>query len=199
MLLEERLKNYRLILSSASPRRQNFFKEMGFDFVLDIRPVNEVYDDTLQAEQITNYLSKKKAEPFTDLQDKDILVTSDTIVWFQGKPLEKAANRQKAIAMLSCLQDNYHEVITSICITTKNQQLLMHDKVKVWFDPLNQQQIAYYVDTYKPYDKAGSYGIQEWLGYVAVPRIEGSFFTVMGLPTHLVYKGLSEIVAAADS
>lgn len=199
MLLEERLKNYRLILSSASPRRQNFFKGMGFDFVLDIRPVNEVYDDALKAEQITDYLAKKKAEPFTDLQDKDVLVTSDTIVWFQGKPLEKAANRQEAIAMLSSLQDNYHEVITSICITTKKQQLVRHDKVKVWFDKLDQEQIAYYVDTYKPYDKAGSYGIQEWLGYVAVPRIEGSFFTVMGLPTHLVYNGLSEIVAAAES
>ena len=194
MLLEDQLKDYRLILSSASPRRQNFFKGMGFDFVLDIRPVNEVYSDSLKEEEITNYLAQLKATPFNDLSEKDILVTSDTIVWFQGKPLEKAADRNEAIAMLTALSGNYHEVITSICITTTSKQLVMHDKVKVWFDTLSQEQITYYIDTYKPFDKAGSYGIQEWLGYVAVPRIEGSFFTVMGLPTHLVYKGLSEIV-----
>ncbi|MDC7998189.1 Maf family protein [Gilvibacter sediminis] len=194
MLLEDQLKDFRLILSSASPRRQNFFKGMGFDFVLDIRPVEEVYSDSLKEEEITNYLAKLKATPFDDLKEKDILVTSDTIVWLQGKPLEKAANRDEAIAMLTALSGNYHEVITSICITTTSKQLIMHDKVKVWFDELSQEQIAYYIDTHKPYDKAGSYGIQEWLGYVAVPRIEGSFFTVMGLPTHLVYQGLSEIV-----
>ncbi|WP_435579221.1 Maf family protein [Gilvibacter sp.] len=194
MLLEDQLKDYRLILSSASPRRQNFFKGMGFDFVLDIRPVNEVYSDVLKEEEITNYLAQLKATPFDDLKEKDILVTSDTIVWFQNKPLEKAADRDEAIAMLTALSGNYHEVITSICITTASKQLVMHDKVKVWFNELSQEQIAYYIDKHKPYDKAGSYGIQEWLGYVAVPRIEGSFFTVMGLPTHLVYKGLSEIV-----
>ena len=196
MLLEDQLKEYRLILSSASPRRQNFFKAMGFEFELDIRPVNEVYSKELRREEITNYLAKLKAEPFKDLQPKDILVTSDTIVWFNDKPIEKAADRDEAIAMIRSLSGNYHEVITSVCFTTVQTQKVVFDVVKVWFDDLTDEQIAYYIDNYQPFDKAGSYGIQEWLGYVGVPKIEGSFFTVMGLPTHLVYKGLSEIIQA---
>lgn len=193
MLLEDRLKEYRLILSSASPRRQNFFKAMGFNFELDVRPVDEIYSDTFKREEITNYLAAKKAEPFDDLQTNDILVTSDTIVWFKDKPIEKAANREEAINMLKALSGNYHEVITSVCFTTTATQKVVVDTVKVWFDTLSDEQIAYYIDNYKPYDKAGSYGIQEWLGYVGVPKIEGSFFTVMGLPTHLVYKALDEL------
>ena len=118
MLLEDRLKDYRLILSSASPRRQNFFKAMGFEFELDIRPVNEVYSEDLKREEITNYLAKLKAEPFNNLQPKDILVTSDTIVWFQDRPIEKAADRDEAIAMIKALSGHYHEVITSVCFTS---------------------------------------------------------------------------------
>ena len=167
---------------------------MGLDFVLDIRPVEEVYSNALKEEQITNYLAKLKATPFNDLKAQDILVTSDTIVWFKGKALEKAVDRNQAIAMLTALAGNHHEVITSVCITTTTKQLVMHDKTKVWFDALDREQIVYYIDTYRPFDKAGSYGIQEWLGYVAVSKIEGSFFTVMGLPTHLVYNGLKQIV-----
>lgn len=193
MLLQDRLKDYRLILASGSPRRQNFFKAMGFEFELDVRPVNEVYSSDLKREQITNYLAKLKADAFTDLQDKEIVMTSDTIVWFNDKPMEKAADRDEAIAMLQALSGNYHEVFTSVCFTTKERQIIDHDRVKVWFNELSTEEIEHYVDHYKPFDKAGSYGIQDWLGYIGVPKIEGSFFTVMGLPTHLVYKALNEL------
>lgn len=189
-MLRAHLKDYNVILSSASPRRQHFFAELDVDFTIDVRPVNEVYSPDLKREEITNYLAVLKATPFKDLKPKDILVTSDTIVWFNDKPLEKAANKQEAIAMISALSGQFHEVITSVCFTTKNSQKVVVDVAKVWFDTLTQEQILFYIDTYAPYDKAGSYGIQEWLGYVAIPKIEGSFFTVMGLPTHLVYKEL---------
>ena len=192
-MLKNRLKDFNLILSSASPRRQHFFKELDLDFSIDVRPVEETYSSALKREEITNYLAVKKAEPFTDLNPKDILITSDTIVWFNNKPLEKAANKAEATAMISALSDNYHEVITSVCFTTSTSQRVVFDTAKVWFNTLTPEQIEFYIDTYKPYDKAGSYGIQEWLGYIAIPKIEGSFFTVMGLPTHLVYNELYDM------
>lgn len=198
MLLEERLKDFKLILSSASPRRQHFFNAMGLDFHLDVRPVEETYPDHLKREEITNYLAKLKAEPFDDLSPGDILVTSDTIVWFKDKPIEKAGNKEEAMAMLQALSGNYHEVITSVCFTTVTTQKVVYDTVKVWFDTLTNQQLEHYIDVYQPYDKAGSYGIQEWLGYVGVPKIEGSFFTVMGLPTHLVYRSLCELTTQSN-
>lgn len=192
-MLNALLKDYRLILASGSPRRHHFFNELNLDFTIDVRPVEEVYSQDLKREQITSYLAIKKTSPFTNLAVKDILITSDTIVWHNNKPLEKAKNRNHAIAMLESLSDSYHEVITSVCFTTANSQKVVTDIAKVHFDPLSAEQIAFYIDTYKPFDKAGSYGIQEWLGYVGIPKIEGSFFTVMGLPTHLVYKELYQI------
>ncbi len=195
-MLKKHLKEYNVILSSASPRRQHFFKELDLDVTIDVRPVVEIYPNTLQREQITNYLAKKKAEPFINLQPKDILITSDTIVWAKNKPVEKASSRQEAIAMISSLSGTFHEVITSVCFTTVASQKTVFDVAKVWFGKLSQQEIEYYIDTYLPFDKAGSYGIQEWLGYIAIPKIEGSFFTVMGLPTHLVYRELINMTKA---
>jgi len=189
-MLAEKLKQFNIILSSASPRRQNFFKLLELDFTIDVRPVEEVYSDALKQVQITDYLAVQKAKPFQDLKENDILVTSDTIVWHNGKPIEKAKNREDAIAMLTLLSGECHEVYTSVCFTTSKTQKVVSDLTKVWFNELSVDEIAHYIDNYKPFDKAGSYGIQEWLGYIGVAKIEGSFFNVMGLPTHLVYREL---------
>jgi septum formation protein len=189
-MLAKKLKHYNLILSSASPRRQLFFKQLELNFTIDVRPVNEVYSKALKQAQITDYLAVEKAKPFTNLKENDLLITSDTIVWHNNGPIEKAQNRDEAIAMLSALSGGCHEVYTSVCFTTTNSQKVVNDMTKVWFKEFTLDEIAHYVDNYKPYDKAGSYGIQDWLGYIGVTKIEGSFFNVMGLPTHLVYQEL---------
>lgn len=189
-MLRESLKDYNLILASGSPRRQDFFKRLDLDFSIDVREVEEVFDPALQKEQITDYLARLKASVFTDLGDADILVTSDTIVWMNGRAIGKPKDRSHAIGMLQELSGKMHEVYTSVCFTTNSTQKVVNDCTKVWFRALSLKEIEYYVDTYKPFDKAGSYGIQDWLGYVAIDKIEGSFFNVMGLPTRLVYKQL---------
>lgn len=192
-MLTNYLKEYNIILASGSPRRQNFFKELDINYTIDVRPVDEVYPNTLKAEEITNYLAQLKASAFTDLKEKDIVITSDTIVWKDGKPIEKPSNKEEAIKMLQNLSGNHHEVYTSVCFTSKNFQKTVYDVTKVWFKPLTNEEIIYYLDNYKPYDKAGSYGIQEWVGYIGIEKIEGCYFNVMGLPTRLVYKTLMDI------
>lgn len=192
-MLTNYLKEYNIILASGSPRRQNFFKELDVNYTIDVRPLDEVYPNTLKTEEITNYLAQLKASAFTNLKEKDIVITSDTIVWKDGKPIEKPSNKEEAIKMLQNLSGNYHEVYTSVCFTSKNFQKLVYDVTKVWFKPLTNEEINYYLDNYKPYDKAGSYGIQEWIGYIGIEKIEGCYFNVMGLPTRLVYKTLMDI------
>ncbi len=186
-------KENNIYLSSGSPRRQNFFKELDVKYTIDVCPVDEVYPNTLKAEEITNYLAQLKASVFTNLLEKDIVITSDTIVWKDGKPIEKPSNKEEAIKMLQNLSGNYHEVYTSVCFTSKNFQKTVYDVTKVWFKSLTNEEINYYLDNYKPYDKAGSYGIQEWIGYIGIEKIEGCYFNVMGLPTRLVYKTLMDI------
>ncbi|WP_432411222.1 Maf family nucleotide pyrophosphatase [Rasiella sp. SM2506] len=192
-MLKEKLKNHNLILASGSPRRHHFFKELDLDFTIDVRSVEEVYDHNLKEAEITDYLAKLKASVFTDLKENDILVTSDTIVWKDGKPLEKAKDEAEAKAMLRDLSGEMHEVFTSVCFTGKDFQKVVNDRTKVWFKELTDEEIEYYIKTCQPYDKAGSYGVQEWLGYIGIEKLEGCYFNVMGLPTRLVYKTLLEI------
>lgn len=192
-MLKEKLKNYNLILASGSPRRHYFFKELDLDFTIDVRSVAEVYDPNLKETEITDYLAKLKASAFTDLDENDILVTSDTIVWKDGKALEKAKDEAEAKAMLQYLSGTMHQVFTSVCFTGKHFQKVVNDCTKVWFKELTNEEIDYYIKTYQPYDKAGSYGVQEWLGYIGIEKLEGSYFNVMGLPTRLVYKTLLEL------
>ncbi len=189
-MLSEKLKHYNIILASGSPRRQLFFKEMDIDFTIQLKEIEEVYPDTLRGVEITDYLSKLKASAFTDLSENDLLITSDTIVWFQGKAIEKPKNAAEAFKMIKSFSGRMHKVFTSVTFTGKNFQKTIHDMTKVWFNDLTDEEINYYVKIYKPYDKAGSYGIQEWLGYIGINKIEGSYFNVMGLPTHLVYEFL---------
>ena len=194
-MLKEKLKDYNLILASASPRRHAFLKAMHLDFKIEVKPVDEVYPNHLKASQITDYLAKLKAESFhTDLKEKDILITSDTIVWLDHKAIEKPKDEEDAFRMLKLLSNKTHEVITSICITAKSKQHLVNTSTKVTFKAITDHEISYYVKNYKPLDKAGAYGIQEWIGAIGITSIEGSYNNVVGLPTHLLYKTLNTIV-----
>uniref|UniRef100_UPI004049AA89 Maf-like protein n=2 Tax=Gelidibacter sp. TaxID=2018083 RepID=UPI004049AA89 len=189
------IKNHHIILASGSPRRQQFFKDLGLDFEVRIKPVVEEYPQRLRHFEISDYLAQLKTFPFlNDLKDNDILITSDTIVWHQQKALGKPRNAQEAFEMLSSLSNATHEVITSVCFKTNTFEKTVNDVTKVTFKKLSDTEINYYIDTFKPFDKAGAYGIQEWIGQIAVTKIEGSYFNVMGLPTHLVYQTLMDIV-----
>ncbi|MFT5104243.1 MAG: septum formation protein [Candidatus Latescibacterota bacterium] len=192
-MLREKLKDYNVILASGSPRRQNFFKELDVDFTIEVSAIEEIYPPSLIGSEITDFLAQLKATPFTELSENDILVTSDTIVWKDDKAIGKPTDYEDAKRMLENLSGAMHEVITSVSFTSKHFQKTINDTTKVWIKELSEEEIAYYLDTYEPYDKAGSYGIQEWFGYVSIDRLEGSYFNVMGLPTRLVYKTLIEI------
>ena len=193
-MLKEKLKNHHVILASGSPRRQLFFKELGIDFEIRLKPVKEEFPLRLRHFEISDYLSQLKALPFKDeLNNNDILITSDTIVWHKNQALGKPLNHEEAFQMLKSLSNTTHEVITSVCFTTKTTQKTINDTTKVTFKELSDDEINYYINTCKPFDKAGAYGIQEWIGQIGVTKIEGSYFNVMGLPVHLVYQTLLDI------
>ena len=193
-MLKEKLKNYNLILASGSPRRQKFFTDLGADFKIRLKPIKEEYPDTLRHFEITNYLAQLKSFPFLEeLKDNDILVTSDTIVWHEGKALGKPLTKENAFEMLKCMSGKTHEVVTSFCIRTTKYQKTVHDVTKVTFKEFTDNEINYYVNNYDMMDKAGAYGIQDWIGLIGVTNLEGSYFNVMGLPTHLVYETLIAI------
>jgi septum formation protein len=191
----ERLKNHRIILASGSPRRKKFFEDMGLDFEIRLKPVEEVYPSTLKGSEISDYLAKIKASAFKGaLVAKEILITSDTVVWYKGQSLAKPENKEEASAMLTSLSGDWHDVITSVSFTTTTSQKTVNHKTKVKFKALTKDEIQYYVEKYEPFDKAGAYGIQEWIGLIGIEEIEGSYTNVVGLPTQLVYKTLMKIV-----
>jgi septum formation protein len=190
-MLADKFATTKIILASQSPRRQELLKGLDLDFTIEIRPVNEVYSTDLKSHQITDYLSVLKASAFkTDLKDKELLITSDTIVWFKEKALEKPKNATHAKEMLTLMSGHSHEVYTSVCFTTTQSQEVIYDVTKVYFATLTEEEIDYYVANYKPFDKAGAYGVQDWLGYAAVTRLEGCYYNVMGLPLPKVYEFL---------
>ncbi|WP_372769841.1 Maf-like protein [Lutibacter sp.] len=192
-MLSEKLKNRNIILASGSPRRQELFKELGLDFSIQVKAIEEIYPSILKQEEITNYLAELKAAAFYELAENDIVITSDTIVWLNNKAIEKPKDKQQAIEMLQELSGTGHKVITSICIKTVASQKVFHDETMVYFKPLSMEEITYYVENYKPFDKAGAYGIQEWIGFIGVTKIEGSYFNVMGLPVHKLYEELMKL------
>jgi len=191
-MLKEQLKNYNLILASKSPRRQQFLRDLGLDFSIRLKEIEEVYPENLQGVEITDYLAELKSHPFTNLKNNDILITSDTIVWLNNKAIGKPKDKQDAIAVFEKLSGKMHQVITSICIKTSNGIKLINDITKVYFKELTKDEILFYIDNFNPYDKAGGYGIQDWIGYIGVEKIEGSFFNVMGFPVHKFYKEMSK-------
>ncbi|MDO5105081.1 Maf-like protein [Capnocytophaga sp.] len=181
----------KIILASASPRRQQFFEELNLDYEVVLKPVEEVYPKNLQREEITNFLAILKASVFQkDIQPNEVVITSDTLVWHEGKALGKPQNYDDAFAMLKSLSGKQHEVITSVCFSSLTKQKVVSCVTKVSFKQLTNNEIDFYLTTYKPYDKAGAYGIQDWIGLVGVTHIEGSYNNVMGLPTHLIYETL---------
>lgn len=190
-MLENIADKYSIILASGSPRRQQFFKDLQIPFTVKMFDVEEIYDQELQRQEITNFLSELKAKPFDAIiKENELIITSDTIVWFEGKALGKPKNRQESFDMLNALSNNTHEVITSISFKTKNTVKTIHDTTKVFFKKLTSEEINFYIDNFKPYDKAGSYGIQEWIGYIGVEKIEGNYSNVMGLPLPKLYNFL---------
>lgn len=192
-MIKQRLNNFNIILASGSPRRHHFFREMDIEFTIDVREISEQYPSHLKGAEITDYLAKLKASAFEDLAENELLITSDTIVWMDERAIGKPENYEDAQRMLMSLSGNMHEVMTSVCFTTTSFQKIVNDTTRVWFKPLLSEEIAYYLKTHQPFDKAGSYGIQDWLGYIGIERIEGCYFNVMGLPTRLVYKTLMEL------
>src|SRR4029079_9716125 len=193
-MLKEKLKDYSIILASGSPRRQQFLKDLNLDFEIRLKDVEEIYPEHLQAEQITNYLAELKANAFEGtLQPNEILITSDTIVWHQNKALGKPKDYEDAFQILKSLSNATHEVITSVSFKTTEKTTTFHEVTKVTFNTLSDEAIEYYLKNYEPYDKAGSYGIQEWIGFIGVSKIEGSYANVMGLPVDKVYEYLSKV------
>lgn len=193
-MLQGKLKDYKIILASGSPRRQQFFKELQLDFEVRLISVEEVYPPELKASEISDYLAKLKASAFEgSLLHNDILVTSDTVVWYKNESLAKASDDEEAFQMLRKLSGDWHDVITSVSFTTSKEQKTVHHITKVKLAELSDDEIWFYINTYKPFDKAGAYGIQEWIGLIAIEEIKGSYTNVVGLPTHLVYKTLIEM------
>lgn len=194
-MLKDLLKDYEIILASGSPRRHKFFEELEIPVTIDVRPVNEVYPDHLKEEEITDYLAKLKSEAFKeDLKESQVLITSDTIVYNDGLAMGKPKDHQEAVKMIKSLSGKEHDVITSVCFTMAHSQKILNHTTRVYFNHLTDEEIEYYVKNFKPFDKAGGYAIQEWIGLIGIEKIEGSYFNVVGLPTHLVYKTIKELL-----
>tara|TARA_B100000780_G_scaffold253039_1_gene200453 strand:+ start:4328 stop:4909 length:582 start_codon:yes stop_codon:yes gene_type:complete len=192
-MLRKKLSKYNLILASGSPRRQHLFEELNIPFTIEVKEINELYPEDLKAAEITDYLAELKSKSFTNLQQNDLLITSDTIVWFEGMAIGKPKDNDDAFRMLKRMSGKKHCVYTSISIKSMSFKKVFNDKTIVEFEEFTDEEINYYLDNFNPYDKAGSYGIQDWIGLIGVKRIEGSYFNVMGLPVHKLYKELLEI------
>lgn len=188
------LEKYRIVLGSNSPRRKELLAGLDLQFEVETIPgIDESYPDTLTSEAIPLYIARKKAEAYLDkMSDNELLITADTIVATYDRILGKPANREEAIEMLRYLSDHVHEVITGVCLTTKDKTVSFSVASAVCFGRLEEEDIIYYVDNYRPFDKAGSYGIQEWIGYIGVEAINGSFYNVMGLPVQRLYQELKK-------
>jgi len=194
-MLKKILKEKHIILASGSPRRQKFFKELGLDFEIRLKEVDEVYPPNLKHFEISDYLAQLKSLPFEDeLKENDILITSDTIVWHNDIALGKPRDETEAFKMLSSMSNTTHEVITSVCFKTTTFQKTVASITKVTFKELTTDEINYYIKNYKPFDKAGAYGIQEWIGAIGITKIEGNYNTVVGLPVNVVYRELLNLV-----
>ncbi|WP_200979585.1 Maf family nucleotide pyrophosphatase [Echinicola sp. 20G] len=185
------LPNKKIILASKSPRRQELLKGLDLIFDTKLKDVNEDFPANLPDNEVAAFLAEKKAMAFeNDLNEDEILITSDTTVLIDKKVLNKPKDKDEAIHMLKQLSGNIHHVITGVCIFDKTKKVVFDDMTEVHFKHLSMEEMEYYIDKYHPFDKAGSYGIQEWIGYAAVDKIIGSFYTVMGLPVHRIYEEL---------
>ncbi len=185
--------NKNLILASQSPRRAELLLGLGLNFRVSTKPTEETFPDELALDEVAEFLSKKKAEAFEDyLEPDDLVIAADTVVILEGRILGKPKDEQEAFEMLAALSGCGHQVITGVTLMDTEKKISFQDVAKVYFNTLSHEEIFQYITNYKPFDKAGAYGIQEWIGFVAVQKIEGSFYTVMGLPVHRVYQELKQ-------
>ena len=190
--MNSQLSTYNIILGSQSPRRKELLAGLDIEFTTKVIPgLEETYPDTLQGEEIPIYLAEQKADAYT-LEDNDLLITADTIVWLNGHVYGKPADEIEAREMLRSLSGKTHDVITGVCVRTNKKNVSFASTTKVRFAELTDAEIEHYVNKYRPMDKAGAYGIQEWIGYIGVEHIEGSYFNVMGLPIQRLYTVLKE-------
>lgn len=195
-MLTEKVKKFQIILASSSPRRQEFLKKLGLKYEVRLKPVEEIYPEHLKGAEIADFLSKLKATPFLEeLKANDVLITSDTVVWHKGTFLGKPADDEQAFLMLRSMSGDWHEVITSVCFTRTNDQRIVNSTTQVKFTNLTDEEIWHYIKESKPFDKAGGYGIQDWIGLIGIEEIRGSYTNVVGLPTQLVYKTLIEVAS----
>lgn len=193
-MILENLKNKKIILASQSPRRQQLLQETGIVFETITKQGIDENTGNLKGKKAALFLAAHKANQYKELLKKDtIIITADTIVCLKGEILNKPENAEEAKKMLNKLSGNKHEVITGVCIQTEEKKILFAEKTKVYFKKLCNKEIDYYVEYYKPLDKAGAYGIQEWIGFIAVEKIKGSYFNVVGLPVQKIYKELAKI------
>jgi septum formation protein len=182
--------NRPLILASNSPRRQQLMRDIGFEFTVKVKDTNEDFPEIMPSEEVPAYLARKKAEAFRDEMENQIILTADTIVVVDDEILNKPKDTTEAAEMLKKLSGRQHQVITGVCIMTTESTETFIDTTQVFFRELTDFEIEYYIKTCKPFDKAGAYGVQDFIGMVGIPRMEGSYFTVMGLPVHKVYEAL---------
>jgi septum formation protein len=189
----DNLKDRHIILASASPRRRFLLKQLGIEFTSVSAEVDESIPEGMNPDEIAIFLAEKKADHFEDLlkDPKNILITADTLVLIDGVILGKPEDKEGAIKMLKSLSGKMHSVVTGVCIRSRDKGRSFTDWTDVYFKSLSKDEIDYYLDYYKPYDKAGAYGAQEWIGYIGIRRLEGSYFNVMGLPVHKLYEELS--------
>ncbi|MFY7971497.1 MAG: Maf-like protein [Flavobacteriales bacterium] len=191
------LSEKKIVLASKSPRRQELLRGLGVDFELRTKEVEEDFPTHLKGAEIALYLANKKGDAFlADLGPHELVITADTIVWVEDRVLNKASNKAEAQAMLRMLSGKTHEVITGVCLSTTKHRLAFTDTTEVTFATLSDEEIDFYIDHYQPFDKAGAYGIQEFIGYIGVTQLKGSYFNVVGLPIQRVYEGLKEMSRA---
>ncbi len=194
-MLTDDLGKYNLVLASRSPRRRELLRELGVKFEVRVRDWNEVYPCELRGEKIALYVAEEKATSFLPgLKEYEIVITADTIVWCNGRVLDKPIDEDDAFRILRIIAGKTHEVITGVCILSSVKRKSFFSSTRVTFSDLTDEEIMYYIRNYQPYDKAGAYGIQEWIGLAACSRIEGSYFNVMGLPIEQLYHELQEFI-----
>lgn len=191
----DNLKKYKVILASNSPRRKELLAGLGVDYEVRTLPdVDESYPDALQGADIPLYIAKEKADAYQNmLQPGELMITADTIVWLDGRVLGKPKDREDALCMLRDMSGRTHEVFTGVCITTTEWQRSFAAQTEVRFAELSEEEITYYVDKFQPMDKAGAYGVQEWIGFIGVENISGSYYNIMGLPVQRLYKELVKV------
>ena len=191
----DNLEKYKVILASGSPRRRELMAGLGVNYEVRILPdVDESYPDTLQGEEIPLYIAKEKADAYIPMMQPDeLIITAETIVWLDGEVLGKARDREDALQMLRTMSGRTHEVFTGVCITTTDWQRSFTAQTEVRFATLSEDEIIYYVDNFKPMDKAGAYGVQEWIGFIGVENISGSYYNIMGLPVQKLYRELLKV------